>query len=220
MGKYDAYRNRVKANGSSFQENILDSTKKQQIQLMMNSPTLSYVKLNNETEDTPSIVSNVETFIKRRFLFLPDTEVNVGDFIVHKEYTYLATDATKIEIYPELFGELCDEKFKIVLGKTRTIVDYDDFKRPIYDYVEDFIEVPCVTNTKIYSALSNSPIPLPAGAMIVKIPYSVDYKISINHRVKMKDAEYKVTDVKYDNVINEIGFIEINMQREVNKNDT
>lgn len=220
MSPYSAYRERLNNSGSTSQDSIINATKRQQMSLMMSSPTLSYVTLNDEEDTRPSIVSDIETFNKRRFLFLPDSEVNVGDYIKHDKKIYLATDKTTDEIYPQLFGELCNSVFKFVKGQTRIIIDTDYRGAPIYETVDDEVEIPCVMTTKIYSALSNSPIPLPSGAMIIKIPYDPEIVVPLNYPYKIKSSQYKVTSVDYDNILDEVGYIEINLMVTQNEVET
>lgn len=213
MSLYSHHRARVGIDGNTPQEIAANETRRNQIEIFLNSPSLSHVTLNDEDNTRPSIVSDVETFNKRRFLFLPDSEINVGDYINHRGETYLATDMKDNEIYPELIAELCNETFPLSKGKTTIVVGMNELDRPIYDTIEDIIHLPCVMTDSIYSALSNAAIPLPTGALIMKIPYDADNKVAINYEIKVRDAEYKTTEISYEYVINEVGYIEIHLQR-------
>lgn len=215
MSKYKSYRDRVGASGSSMQEALQESTKRQTHSFILNSPSKQLVTLNEDAAKHPCIVSNKESFNKRLFLFLPDTNINVGDYVHYDTFTYLATDRNRNDIYPELTGELCNETFKIAGNKVRTIVDYDDLKRPIYEYIEESHELPCVMTTKTYSTADNSAIPLPEGAMIVRIPYIEDTLPKENDEFKIWGQDYQITDISYTDVINKVGFIEIRLAREV-----
>lgn len=216
MSYIDAYKARVNTSGASMQDAVKNTTKRQAINYIMSSPTLSYVRLNYNVDSTPVIASDKEMFHKRTYLFLPDISVNVGDYIHQTDNTtYLAVDRKKDDIYPQLIGELCNETFLFVTEGVRTIIGYDDFKRPIYRQVgAKMLNIPCVMTTKVPSMIDNSPIPLPEGAMIIKIPYVVDQIPPVNYVFKYKDElSYKVTTVSYENVINNVGYVEIRLQR-------
>ena len=73
MSEYQSYFGRLEANGSSKQEAMLNTTKRQQYNNFMNSNTLSEVYINRETEPVYSIVSRIKTsgnYNKRRFLLI------------------------------------------------------------------------------------------------------------------------------------------------------
>lgn len=217
MSDFKFYRDRLGVSGATMQESLVNSTKRQNQNYILNSPSKSDVRLNEEVETQPCIVSNKESFNKRLFLFLPDTDIKIGDYIHHDTFTYLATDRNRNEIYPELLGELCNETYKIEKS-SRHIVGYDDMKRPIYDTIDASINLPCVMTTKTYSLVDNSPIPLPDGAMIVKLPYIETSIPKVNETFHHRDAQFKVTTISYENVINNVGVIEVRLQREVNNN--
>lgn len=217
MSKYEAYRERVGASGTSVQDAVISTTKRQTVNFIMKSPSLKYVLLNDETEGKPCIVSDKESFNKRVFLFLPDTEINVGDYIHYDTFTYLATNRKRDNLYPELTGEVCNDMYKVLIGQTKVTIGRDDFNRPIYDYISESRDVPCVMTTKTYSTADNSAIPLPDGAMIVKLPYLEGVYPKVNDEFKHRSGSYQVTDVSYENVINEVGYVEIRLALEVDK---
>lgn len=214
MSKYKSYRDRVKASGETIQDAVTDTTKRQTASFIMNSPSLKYVKLNDELITRPCIVSDKDSFDIRKFLFLPDTIINVGDYIHYDSFIYLATDRKRDEIYPELTGELCNESYRFVKAQTRQVVGYDDFNRPIYDYIDEPYDIPCVMTTKSYSTADNSAIPMPDGSMILKLPYAEDMYPKKNDEFNHRDSQYQVTDVSFENVINGIGFVEVRLMWE------
>lgn len=215
MSKYKSYKDRIGASGSTMQEALQASTKRQNLSFIQNSPSKSSVRLNEEVETRPCIVSNKESFNKRLFLFLPETIIKVGDYIHHDTFTYLATDANRDILYPELTGELCNEVFKVKGATSKVKVGEDGFGRPIYDTIAEEHEFACVMTTKTYSTADNSAIPLPEGAMIVKIPYVEDVFPKQNDEFKIWGEDYQITDVSYINVIQGVGYVEIRLAREV-----
>jgi hypothetical protein len=212
MSDFQAYRDRVNAMGNSIQESVINNSKQLTTEQMLNSPSLKYVKLNDGIESLPCIVSDEDSFNKREFLFVPDSIINVGDYIHHDTFTYLATDRNRDDIYPELTGELCNETYKIITGQTKQTVGTDDFGRPIYDYIDEVDNVPCVMTTKIYSTIDNSAIPLPDGSMMIKLPYLVGTLPKVNDEFIHHESHYKVTTISYENVIADVGYVEIRLQ--------
>lgn len=215
MSDFQAYRDRVNAMGNSIQESVINNSKQLTTEQILNSPSLKYVKLNDGTVDLPCIVSDKDSFNKREFLFVPDTIINVGDYIHYDTFTYLATDRNRDDIYPELTGELCNETFSFVNGTTRIPNGTDDFGRPIYTDIEEIVSVPCVMTTKIYSTVDNSAIPMPDGAAMMRIPYVSTAIPKINENFTHRESQYTITTISYEYVLAETGFIEIRLQREV-----
>lgn len=213
---FNAYRKRVQADGVDARQSVQNSTKRQMVNYILDSPSLSYVYINMmETVPIPTIASDIRTFYERRFLFLPDLKVNVGDYITYQNKTYLAVDASDNEIYPQLFGELCNVEYPIKSIESKIKVGTDNMGRPIYKTELIEIKKPCVMTDKIYSQANNNPIPLPDGAIIIKLPYSdVDSHVpEINTNVMLHSMEYKVSTISYENVCNGKGVLEVQLQR-------
>lgn len=213
---FEAFRNRVQVDGSTNREALQNATKRVMANYMLDSPSLSYVSLGLENNiDIPAIVSDMDTFYVRKFLFLPETKVNIGDYLIHDGFTYLATDKIENDIYPQLIGEVCNIDFPIYTETKRTKVGVDALGKPIYKTDVISIIKPCVMDTKIYSQANNSPIPLPDGAMIIKLPYAIEDNQTpkINSTVMIYKEQYKVTTISYENVIDNVGVIEVQLQR-------
>ena len=219
MSKYEVFRNRMKADGNTYTESLINRTKRVETRRFLGSPTLSYVDIEELGKDVPTIISEDDRVLKKRFLFLPDTEIKVG-MIVHqrdKGNKYLALQRSDDDIYPQLFAELCNHDFEI--RKTeRILTGHTPQGRPIY---EDFVTtemVPSVLYTNVYSTLSNVEISLPSGALIVRIPYKDEYAelIQKNDEYEMNTGKYIVTEVDLGYVVyGKEGFLEVTLQRKV-----
>ena len=141
--------------------------------------------------------------------------VNVGDYITYQEMTYLATDKVFNEVFPQLSGELCNTDFPIHTEERRIKIGTDAMDRPIYKTEIITISKPCVMTDKIYSQANNSPIPLPDGAIIVKLPYSeeANHTPKVNSTVTIGENHYKVSLISHEYVVNNSGYIEVQLQR-------
>lgn len=213
---FNAYRNRVQADGETTKEAVMATSKRQIVNYILDSPTLSHVYIDMvETLKIPCIVSDIRTFYERRFLFLPDMKVNVGSYITYGDKTYLATNKSESEVAPQLYGELCNTEFPINTKEEKVKIGVDAVGRPIYQNKVTTVVKPCVMTDKIYSQANNSPIPLPDGAIICKLPYSdkENHIPDINSIVSLYGNQYKVTTISMEFVINNIGYIEVQMQR-------
>ncbi|MFJ7982435.1 hypothetical protein ACIQ1D_19415 [Lysinibacillus xylanilyticus] len=213
---FKSYRNRVQVDGQTNQEALKATSKRQMVNFILDSPSLSHVYVNmNETLSIPTISTDIRTFHERKFLFLPDLNVNVGDYVTHGEFTYLSVDKIVNDMYPQLTGMLCNIEFPIHTEERKIKVGIDSLGRPIYKTELITINKPCVMTDKIYSQANNSPIPLPDGAMLITLPYSEEdnHTPKVNSIISIHNDQYQVTYISYEKVINNIGVIEVQLQR-------
>ena len=229
MSKYQFFRNRV---GVEVGDKSLGANKKFAMTKVKNnlafdrSPTKSQVIINDSEELVDCIVSHDDKMWEKRFLFRPDTYYPLGTYVSvdNGDYgvqTYLAWKRTTDSLYPQLFGVICNTYYEIVTGKKTITTGYDSTGLPIREVVEEKRRVKCHATTQAYSALSNSAIPLPSGAMNIYIPYDVEYAnlIKLNDKYVNKHAEYKVIEIVREHVLEESneGYLKIYLQREVDK---
>lgn len=142
-------------------------------------------------------------------------DIEIGNLIKIDDFYWLITTLPEDnKIYRKAEVELCNETFVLTFEGQRVEVGRDDFDRPIYNFTDSTTyNIPCVLSTKIYSTVDNSPIPLPDGSIMIKIPYKIGQIPPINYTFDYRGNPYKVTTIEYDNVINEKGFIEMRLQR-------
>lgn len=214
---FSAYVERLEASGSSLAESTKNISKSQAYNNIINSPFLEYVTFNSSEDEQPCIVSSHKTHKIKRFLFTPKTPTSLGTLVHYKDAIYLATEIKDNEIYPEVFGTLCTETFPVYVGE-EIVETVDNFGKKIYKKEKIIESVPCVADTKIYSSLDNSMLPLPTGAISVFIQHKDEYEIEVNQRFEMFGSEYSITTVSKSNIVNNSGFIEIYGQRVVNSN--
>lgn len=217
MSKYQHYLDRVNSGGTTPTERTTSRTFSQVEKAFMNSRTLSEIFINRSNEIVHSIVSRVKTegnFSKRRFLLKPKSKVELGYYVSYKDNHYLATEIIADEFFPELVCELCNAEFPLLLGKNKVITGKDDFGRPIESIVPILENIPCVLTTKTYSIIDNAPISLPEGSLNIKIPYNPQHPVGVNYEINIRNSTYKVTTISYENVVNEVGFIDIRLQVE------
>lgn len=213
---YESYKARINSYGGNAQKSMSNITKHSQRQMILNSPTRKTVKINDLTTLNYCIVSDVDTYLKRRFLFLPDFTIDNGDYIQYEGFTYLVTERKISPEFPEAIGELCNFTFPIVVAGTKTSSGVDDFGRPIsYTTNDKIYNLSCVLKTKdnLTNSIDNSPIPLLEGTMTVKMKYFPNIIPKINYEFTYRNEKYQVVNIFYDGVINEKGFIEVRLNK-------
>lgn len=235
MHKYQAYISRVKPDGITFSDDTRNSTKRQAFESIMSSSTLSLVdemvlveqldktyKLELK-ETKPSIVSDIDSFYKRRILFTPDTNIRLGSYIEHRDKMYLLTKVNDDDIYPDAEMEFCNYEFLIKGKEDKIQIGMNEFNKPKYEYfTQPDFTIPCVATSKQYSALDNSQMPLPTGAVYVYIPYHEKVIVPVNYEFNIHGDNYKVSSSSKINVLkdqwgNSQGYIEIRGQRRQNE---
>ena len=214
MSKYSAFRNRVKASGETHLDGFRNSTKRQIRNYIQNSPSRSTVELL-QLEEQPdksyelttaeskmAIVSDKETFHKRTILFLPDEDVRMGSYVKYDNKTYLVTNISDVDGYPQSFVEHCNYSLEFKTGETtRVQTGVDERGRPVWDYIEKTIPLPCATSSKIYAVLDNSQMPLSEGAMMIKLTYHPEVKIDVNDEFVVHGDKVKITTVSKDDLL-------------------
>lgn len=221
-----SYRKRVLASGNNIREATEFETKMSQISYIMDSPSRRDVIINmDELNLIPSIVSDIDTFNYRKFLFCPDMKVFQGDYICHDGFIYLATDQTTDPMFPQLFGRLCNFDFPIEIGEIEEKIGEKPNGEPIIKKKIDYMIKPCVMTTKIYDSLGNAQVVLPEGSMSVYLPFIEGEPLPRQNQViNVEDAQYKVTELSYEEVLlfeglYRKGYIEVRLQRVLNTNE-
>ena len=210
MSYLDAYRERVSPNGASMKDAIQNTSKRQAINYIMDSPTLTHIRLNNSPETTPVIASDKETFHKRLYLFLPDTVINVGDYIHQLDGSiYLATNQDKDEIYPQLFGDFCNSQFPSSTVISKVLIGHDPRTgRPLYEEEEIDVLMPCVSEYQSFMSNDGSFL-TPEGRLKIVVRYEDTINLELNREFFMYGTKFKIASVDLTKVIDGIGVVTV-----------
>lgn len=234
MDDFKAYRDRVRAISYSSQDNLITTSKRQAHTNMMDSPNLVVIKnmvleeqldktfILNTREYKPSIVSDIDSFYKRKVLFTPDGGIPLGSYLEHRDKTYLVTRIVDDDIYPVAEMEFCNYELLIKGEKVRVETGKDDLGNAKYSSHQPKYKIPCVATSKIYSILDNSQIPLPEGTINIYLPYHENVKIPVNYEFDIHGDTFQVTTVSKINLFKDRmgtlhGYLEIRGQRGVSK---
>lgn len=181
----------------------------------LQSPTLSDVVVDNEP--TTSIVSIYQKdFYDRQFLFEPESiHAKVGAYIEYRNKTYLILRGNDNDIYPNMYGKLCNEDFLVPMGIEKKIV-----KGARGNTIKEVIttkKVPIVVDVKGYSIADNAILPLAEGRVIIYMQYKPIYveKIKINYEFELFNDAYVISDVQLDKITNDEGYLVLSAQKVV-----
>lgn len=215
----DSYFARLKVEGGSIQGASNRVTKISQIEMINNSPSRSTVGLHSKDNIQYSIVSDIDTYERRRFLFHPDVKTYKGDYIYHDDFTYLVVEHTTDGKFPQSIAMVCNYDFPVRTEEDhKEIIGKRDNGSPIYKTTKLTHTIPCVATSKIYSQLSNDILNLPNGAMVVYLPYRPDEPMpERDQEVLIHNSQYYVADITETKVLpfNGIkkGYLELRLQR-------
>lgn len=220
----ESYLARLNVGGGSIQGAADRNTKLTIERLINNSQSRSTVGLHSKDNLHYSIVSDIDTYEKRRFLFHPDTKTYKGDYIFHDNFTYLITEHTIDDKMPQSIALLCNYDFPVKDENYETdiIVGYQANGMPIWKTNKITNTVSCAITSKIYSQVDNAILAIPDGALIGYLPYRPNEPMpELDQEVLIYDAQYYVSDIIKTNILKfngiEKGYLELRLQR-VQKN--
>ncbi len=219
---YESYRARIQSFGGNAQESMLNSTKLSQRQMILNSPTRKEVIVNDALTSQYCIVSDVKTYLERKFLFLPDYKINCGDYIHYNDYTYLVTDYKDSEEFPEGIGKLCNSTYPIIITTTDYYRDgngnlvYDDITGEVIPITTTTqIDLPCVVENKYRVSDKTEQMWLAENDITVILPYHAEIKMGMTFQ--MYDDIYKVINIDQTKVIGDVGILTLRGEKESSK---
>ena len=214
-----SYRKRVLSNGVTIAQASSMDTKIQQVDYILNSPSRSDVLVNmDESVSYPCIVSDTKTFQLRRFLFMPDTKVYMGDYICHDGFIYLVTDQTTDTIFPQCFAQVCNFDYPIKTVTSKVLIGKKTDGSPNYKTETTTITKPAVLTENNYTVIDDNPIPLPDSTTRILLPYLPDeIPLEVNKIIKDRESQYKIVDHLYGKIFKfcgvEKGCLEIKLDR-------
>lgn len=216
MNYFDRYKAINTPYGSQHSDHVIGYSKESAKRIFFQSPTLENIDVN-EVKNIPSVVSIYQKdFFDRTFLLEPDSEhAKIGNYFKYKNYTYLIMKSNDNEIYPNLYGKLCNEDFLVPIETKKIQVQGHRGSTFKYEYVTE--KVPIVVDVKGYSIADNAILPLTEGRVVMYMQYKPLYveKIKLNYEFELFNDSYKITDIQLDKVIDEAGYIVLSAQKVV-----
>lgn len=212
MSLFDDYKKRLGMSNRSNTEATLQSSIDDFERNFSSSPSFYQVDIDGELIDT--IINKTNRNNEKLIHFRHDYEARIGSVITFKDKRYLLLEKDRDEIFS--FGKMieCNNTMSIQKEEEKKIlVGYDEFGAPVYKYEKAYEEEPCVVRDTYYSASENAQLPLPEGKLEILLQYQVMLNIKINEEFEMYDKTYKITDVGYVEVIDNVGYVKIHAER-------
>lgn len=214
MNYFEKYKAVNTPYGNTLADHTITASKESALRSFVSSPTLKQVEINDVEQN--SIVSIYQRdYFDRTFLLEPNSQyADLGNYIKFNNYTYLVMKSNDDDIYPTLYGKLCNEDFKVPIKKIKKkIVDHRGNAKYI-DEIE-YITVPIVADVKGYSISDNAVLPLTEGRVIIYLQYKQEYvdKIQLNYEFELFNDAYKISDIQLENIVNNKGYITLSAQK-------
>lgn len=218
---YESFKTRMRVTGVTPRDSSITATKQAQSQYILHSPDCKNVEINlDNTTSLPCIVSDKETYKVRRFLFLPNNKIYLGDYITVDGLNYLVTEHTLDDIYPQVIASHCNFDFPIRTIETKVRDGSYSDGRPKWKIETTTITKPSAITSKIYSSSDNYAISSPNGITTAILPYSSTREDlpMLNDKIFIEESQYTVRDIKYENVFPidglKRGYVEIHLEKE------
>lgn len=218
MNYLEKYAKRLNDGGANSKDAYINQSKIIAKQQIMDSPNLHNVYLNrDETVTHYCIARDKGNYEKRKFIFVPDTVVNLGDYVTQDTLVYLLTGKDTNDITPQFIGDFCSAEFPVKYADQKIEIGTDNLGRPIYDIIPGEIkELPCVVkmnNASTAIADTNEPINLLDNQVVVTIPYTEAPSIKYNEKFELYNDLYRIIRIDPSSSINKVGILHITGQR-------
>lgn len=218
MNTYEKYKKRLKADGNTAAESMMNTTRVLFLKDFKNSPSYYQVDIDGVMVDT--IINKTTNYNVKKIHFINPDDAVVGGLVLFKDEYYLILETDKDEIYSFAKMEECNGTFTLKqISTERPIIGYDPkTKRPIYgEPVTVEKNEPCIIRSTYFSSNENDSLPLPEGRLNIVMKYQKADNLKENTQFMLYNSTYKISDIRYTNVKNEVGIMELSCERVVNE---
>lgn len=206
------YKSRLNLNGKSARDGLVKRTKRISNQTFSRSP--SYYIANIDGVERETIINNTSRYEEKLINIKPEEVLNLGSVIEYKEDKFILVEKDQDEIYK--FGKMriCNNKFTIKKTIDKKLVGKNPNGSPKYEETIEEKKVPCIADDKYYSASQNAQLQLPEGKLTIIIQYQEDMpNVKANTQFNMYNKRYKIMDISYTTVVDNIGYVTIDAER-------
>lgn len=217
MSYFDMYKSRLNATGINSANSIVNSTK----QTINNNFDISPFAISVLIDDIEFrvILTHDSKSKNKKLLLKPENRINIGSSVHVGDDFYLVMDFLGegvYEIYPTATLQQCNSFFPAITDKTRVLIGRDDDGRPVYEEVEQKVNVPCIVEPSISINTDKvDQLLLPKGSIKISLKYAKYMNINSNDKFEMYGNRYEIEDIDYSKVINEIGIMVIYAKKDV-----
>lgn len=209
---------RMNSYGVNAKEAHINQSKSIIRQQIMNSYNRqdAYLKVD-KSELTYCITRDINANIERKFVFIPDAKVRMGEYVTIDDKTYLLTKQDTNEVTPEFTGLFCTAFFHVRSEDREELIGFDDLDRPVYDIIPgEVLKLPCVVKMNDAStaiAGTNEPVNTLDNQIKISITYTESKSIQHNERFVMYGDVYRIIRIDPSDSINGVGVLHITGER-------
>jgi len=211
----EKYNRRLTTNGTSVTEAMINKSKLAHNRDFATSPSFYQVMIDGILVDT--IINKTTNYDVKKIHFRNNVDAYVGGVVEFKDSKYLIMETDSDEIYTFAKMEKCNGTFSVQTGIEKVVIGRDPRGKPIYGETVTYSDQPCIIKSTYFSANENDSLPLPEGKLNIFMKYQIADNIKVNYQFKMYDATYKISDIRYSRVINNVGVMEVSCERVVNE---
>lgn len=181
------------------------------------------VLINNEKSSKILLYQKYDAEGSHKKIIGKIEDIELGNLLYFKDFNWLVISFPEDnKIYRKAEIQLCNATFPIKYNKKKVLlrdengkVITDDFGKPEYtEAYEIEKDEPCVVENKLINTLSdNDQIQLPNGQISIKLKYQQSDTIQLNYVFNMFNDNYKIIDIDYTKVINNVGIVIIRAKK-------
>lgn len=216
MDAYQLYSKRLKSKGNNTTERMFNTTRELHEKDFYSSPSYYQVPIDGVLKDT--IINKTTNYDVKKIHFINDVDNVLGGIVEFKAEHFLIVEKDKDEIYSFAKMQRCNELFNLKTNGTRVIIGHDPRGRPIYGESQAVEKLePCVVKSTYFSTNENDTLPLPEGRLNILMKYQTADNLKVNEQFMMYKSTYKISDIRYTDVRNGVGIMEVSCERVVNE---
>lgn len=216
MNSLEKFKKRMEMKGSSVVESVANRSRRVLDDMFSTSPSYHIVEVDGEKVE--SIIHRTNQYNIKQIHFKYDYEVNVGSIIAYEDKMYLLLEKDKDVLNSFAKMEECNSTIEVQVGESERVkIGEDERGRPIYDHITKYKNEPCIIRDKYYSSNDNSQLPLPEGKLDILLKYQDASNLVVNYEFNIQKKDYKVSDLSYVDVVNEVGVMKIHAERREDK---
>lgn len=179
------------------------------------SPSFHQVDIDGKVVD--AIINKTNKYNEKLVNFRHGYSPDIGAIVTYKNDKYLIMEKDFDNIYTFAIIKKCNYTIPIKVGEKKVFSGYDHFGKPQYKIEELYEPLSCIVDSKYYSSNDNAQLPLPEGKLTIYTKYIPDTNLQINEEFLLYGKRYIIADIDYTRVTNNIGIMEIIVERKVGR---
>lgn len=218
MNIFEMYSKRVGISGRSSVDASIKSSINNMERNFHTSP--SYYKVDIDGEAVDTIINKTNDHNIKLIHFRHEYKAQIGNVITFDDKKYLLMEIDRDVIYS--FGKMeeCNNTMEVQDGESeRVLIGENQHGAPVYDYVTNYKDEPCIVRDRYYSSNENAQLPLPDGKLEITLRYQEISNIQVNEEFEMYGKTYKIADISSVGVQDGVGVMKVHAERRLGKHE-